>query len=216
MATAIPKTQYASAGPLALDNDSAAATTLPRIAVVGLATVEHQVPTGETQNVRGVRAPRALFSNVHQADIAALLAAHQAIVLIDLHDTEKASYLFDSNDVVLCTSRDQFLALADRAISFPADSKIAASIARSASGPLKTKEGVDPKQLASATATLVWTNSVDAAILQVQREAAAALNIPFDRVAATRGTLELSDGRFSRYRIVQLQLTDDRLVQAKE
>jgi len=212
--TAFHKTEYASAGPLSVPADIAAGTSLPRVAVADPSAAINRLPTGESSNVGGFRAPRALFSNVRQADIAALLAARQAVVLIDLPD--KTSYLFDARTVVLCTSRDQFLVLADRAISFPTDSGIATSLLRDAARPLKAQEGVDSKQLANATLTLVWTNPLDAAILQSQQDATATLRIPFEQVAATRGSIELSEGRFSRYRISQIQLTDDRLVPVKE
>jgi len=208
------KAEYASAAPLHLPGEPALTTSLPRIVVADPATPEELLPTGEGRSIKGLRAPRALLSNVRQADIAALLKARQAMVLIDLPD--KTSYLFDGVEVVLCTSREQFLALADRAISFPTDSKIAASIAHDAGNPLKMREGVDPKQLASAVVTLVWTNPIDSAILQAQRDAANAFNIPFEHVTATRGSLELFDGRISRYRISELRLTNDRVVLVKE
>jgi hypothetical protein len=172
------------------------------------------LPAGESGIAGGIRAPRALFSNVRQADIASLFAARQALALIDLPN--RSSYLFDGKGVALCESREQFFALADRAISFPADSRIAATIVRDAARPIGDQESVEAKQLANATVSLVWAAAIDGAILKEQRDAAMALNVPFDRVATTRGSLELSNGKFSRYRVHQLRLTDNRTVDVKQ
>lgn len=202
--------KYASAATKVPIETASGITVLPQIAVEAASSENDPLPAGENGSVTGLRAPRALFVNVLPTDIDALLSGGEARALIDLPD--RTSYLYGAKKVVLCSSRDQFLAFAERAISIKTSSRIGAAIVRDAGRPLKAQEGVDPAELAKATITLVWTIPIDAAILQGQRDAAATLGLPFDQVIATRGLLELSQGKFARYRITEAQLKDRRLV----
>jgi len=205
-----PRVKYASAAPQIAVDAAFGIGSLPQLAVSGSTSETDALPAGESRSAAGLRAPRALFVNVLPADINTLLAAREALALIDLPD--RTSYLYDANKVVLCSTREQFLALAERAISIKTNSRIGASIIRDAARPLKAQEGVDAAELAKATVSLVWTIPIDGAILQGQRDAAAKLNLSFEQIIATRGSLELSRGKFARYHITEVQLKDRRLV----